>query len=59
MWRAQAAEGAGLPGAATERLSTGAAKAWLCVASATFCYLGPHHCLWPRLQSLARHAALQ
>ena len=30
-------EGAGLPGAATERLSTGAA-AWLCVAPATFCY---------------------
>ena len=29
-------EGAGLPGAATERLSTGAP----CVASATFCYLG-------------------
>ena len=33
-------EGAGLPGAAPERLSTVAAKAWLCVASATFCYLG-------------------
>ena len=32
-------EGAGLPGAAAERLSTVAAKAWLCVASATFCYL--------------------
>ena len=32
-------ESAGPPGAATERLSTGAAKAWLCVASATFCYL--------------------
>ena len=39
VWRAQAAEGAGLPGAATERLSTGTAKAWRCVASATFCYL--------------------
>ena len=50
VWRAQAAEGAGLPGAATERLSTGAAKAWLCVASATFCYLAPRR-RWREAQS--------